>query len=88
MFDAWCRADVLLLDDIDKTHASRDGIDCLWELLDSRCSAGRRTLVTANSKLRALSERLAESGEATTAAAALDRLRPLETLEFAGRTLR
>lgn len=88
IFEEWKNADVLLLDDVDKTHASRDGVDALWELLDSRCNGRRLTLVTANRKIGGLVEHLSAGNDGTTVRAALDRLSPLTQLEMVGESLR
>lgn len=88
MFRTWERADVLLLDDLDKVQATADGVSALWELLDTRCNGGRRTLVTANVPLSELVQQLGRTAAPATVAAAMDRLSPLTAIKMAGESAR
>jgi len=96
LFNAWKHADVLLLDDIDKAHWNLDRIDALWELMNTRMSAGRRTIITGNVSLRDMAitmrERTGdkEDGLCNTsrADAAMDRLKPIKQIELLGKSLR
>jgi len=90
---AWmetCRADVLLLDDVDKPRWTEDGLAALWELLDVRVAAKRKTIVTANmapDKLRAYLRQRAPDNHSLVDAA-LDRMKPVIVLALTGASLR
>lgn len=96
LFNAWKHADVLLLDDIDKARWNLDRIDALWELMNARMSAGRRTIITGNLSLRDIALIMRErSGDSDTntkntsrADAAMDRLKPIKQIELLGKSLR
>lgn len=93
-FEHWKTVDALLLDDIDKARWSLDRIDALWELLDARMAANRRTIVTGNvgpsDLLKMLRERTVDGDEKNTtrADAALERLKPVTKIELKGRSVR
>jgi DNA replication protein DnaC len=44
----WGNADVLGIEDIDKVDWSVKGYECLWHVIDVRCSGRRRTVITSN----------------------------------------
>lgn len=96
LFNAWKHADVLLLDDIDKAKWNLDRIDALWELMNTRMSAGRKTIITGNVSIRDMAiimrERTGdgEDGVRNTsrADAAMDRLKPIKQIELRGKSLR
>lgn len=94
LFNAWKEATVLLLDDIDKAMWNPDRVGALWELLDARASARRRTLVTGNVSPPELAQILHASNTGAglrneaTVDATLERLRPCETLRLDGESLR
>jgi len=94
LFNAWKEATVLLLDDIDKAVWNADRVGALWELLDTRASARRHTLVTGNVSPAELLELLHASNTGpgvrneSIVDATLERLRPCETLRLHGESLR
>lgn len=96
MLDAWKRVDVLLIDDIDKADWKLDRIDALWDLLNARMSANRRSIITGNVTLRDLAilmrertgDRQTETRNTARADAALERLLPVTVIEVKGKSLR
>jgi len=96
MLAAWKKADVLLLDDIDKAQWTLDRIDGLWDLLNARMSAGRRSILTGNVSLPALVTLMRENARNTNSStistarvdAALERLKPVTVIEMTGGSLR
>lgn len=96
LMDGWKHADVLLLDDFDKATWNLERIDGLWELLNARMSAGRRTILTGNATLRDIAitmrERTGDGQQGTMntarADAALERLKPITQLVLLGKSLR
>lgn len=96
MIEDWKSVDLLLVDDIDKATWNMERIDALWELLNARVSAKKRTLITANVGLRDLALILrARTADPKTdeintsrADAALDRLKPVAQLEMTGKSIR
>lgn len=93
-FADWKSATALLLDDIDKTTWTADRVGAFWELLDARASGKRPTIITGNVSpvdLRAiLREGVAKgrSENATSADAALERLRPCLVIHLTGKSQR
>jgi len=96
LMDGWKSVDVLLLDDFDKATWSLERIDGLWELLNARMAAGRRTVLTGNATLRDIAitmrERTGDAQQGTRntarADAALERLKPITQLVLHGKSLR
>lgn len=90
LMESWKAVDVLLLDDFDKATWNLDRIDALWELLNARMSAGRRTIMTGNVSLHDMNVMMRESAAANTARAdaALERLKPIQQIEMKGKSLR
>ena len=90
----WAWPGVLLIDDVDKGHWGPLGVSILWELLDQREQADRRTILTANASPKVLRDYLlARSGDnKSLVPAALDRLRTRHgrviVLELTGESLR
>jgi DNA replication protein DnaC len=90
----WKSATALLLDDIDKASWTSDRVVALWELLDARSSNHRPTIVTGNVTpvdLRAILREASAKGRsenATSADAALERLRPCLTIHLTGKSQR
>lgn len=86
----WMLPGLLLLDDVDKVAWTEATLAMFWELLDNRCAARRRTLVTANMKpsdfAQTLKERIPQNR--SLADSTLDRLKPVQSLEFTGRSMR
>lgn len=93
-FTEWKSVPALLLDDIDKATWTADRVGALWELMDARSSGKRMTIITGNVPpvdLRAiLKEGVApgRSENATSADAALERLRPCLTIHLIGKSQR
>lgn len=89
------RADVVLLDDLDKAPKIESVAAALFQVLDVRHASGRPTIVTANAKRSAVLaawEMVAQHGLSDTMAAALDRLawpdKPVMTVEIKGGSVR
>ena len=89
-FAACCRADVLLVDDIDKGAYNEDRLGAIWELLDARCQGGRRTIVTSNLDPVELAKDWVRRVPQNTSygVAALDRLKPVSVCALSGVSLR
>jgi DNA replication protein DnaC len=89
LWTMWSRADVLLLDDIDKAAWNDRYLSALWELLDTRSFEVRRTVVTSNGRPETLAAWLKDKEDNTSMiAGALDRLKPLIVRELKGDSLR
>ena len=94
LFQAWKEAELLLLDDIDKAAWNADRVGALWEVLDARAAARRRTLVTGNVTPAELLQLLREGNTGpglrndATVDATLERLRPCDVLQLHGESLR
>jgi DNA replication protein DnaC len=89
--DAWKRCDLLLIDDIDKADWRQgDALEILWETLDARTNANRRTIVTSNMAPADLKAYLKEHRQlnGSLADAAFERLRPYKAFEFKGDSVR
>ena len=94
LFEAWKRVHTLLIDDLDKVGWTQERVDALWDVLDARVGAGRRTIVTSNvdsaAMLAALKAACTHNGarNESHAVAALDRLKPITKLAFLAGTTR
>lgn len=89
-FARMCEVQLLLLDDLDKAKWDANTLPALWELLDARANAHKRTIVTSNMTPQALADTLKRVAcdNGSLAEAALNRLRPLEILEMTGESNR
>lgn len=89
-YQACCRAEVLLVDDIDKGAYNEERLGVIWELLDARCQGKRRTIVTSNLAPVELAEDLVRRvpENSSYGVATLDRLKPVEVHEFRGASQR
>jgi DNA replication protein DnaC len=93
-FDAWKRSKVLLIDDVDKASWNMERVGALWELLDARASAGRRTIMAANidsgELMKLLQTACSQGGlrNESHAVATLDRMKPVLKLELRGTSRR
>lgn len=67
------RADMLLVDDLDKPRFTPWALETLYEVVNARVENGRPTIVTANSDMGGLVERLS-AGDPVLAEAICDRL--------------
>lgn len=84
-FRTWCRARVMLVDDIDKAHMTEFTFQAFWELVNARSQSGRRTIYTSNIDRAEYSRRLIKSaGSVERAQALVDRMKPCLTIEMAG----
>jgi DNA replication protein DnaC len=87
--ERWQSVDLLLLDDVDKLNVTDFNLMHLWELLDARAIAGRRTICTSNGEPKNTVELWSQrSRNPSTADATIDRLKPLHAMEFTGESLR
>jgi hypothetical protein len=86
----WGKADVLLIDDIDKGAYNEDRLSVLWELLDERSRHRRITITTSNLDPKTLAEDLVRRvpENASYGTATLDRLKPLRVFGLTGLSLR
>ena len=86
----WGKADVLLIDDIDKGAYNEDRLSVLWELLDERSRHRRITIATSNLDPKTLAEDLVRRvpENASYGTATLDRLKPVRVFGLTGISLR
>lgn len=90
LYTAWKTAKYLLIDDVDKAAWNPERLGGLWELLDARLAARRRTIVTSNLPMAGLTHLLRSATPTNTslAEATLDRLKPCLSLELTGQSQR
>lgn len=86
----WKRVDVLLVDDVDKANWNPERLSAFWELMDYRSTHGHTTFFTSNIDVEKLRNLLRKSAghNHSLADAVLDRLKPCETIELKGKSLR
>lgn len=89
-FASWKQVQYLLIDDVDKATWNTERLGAFWELLDTRLSGRRRTIVTSNLPMGALVTvlRAATPTNSSLAEASLDRLKPCLSLELTGQSQR
>lgn len=89
-FERWKRCGVLLMDDLDKAPFTDLTLGALHEILDWRCNARLRTLITSNVPWDALLDSMLRGcpGNSSKTTATMDRLEPLTRLEMTGESLR
>ena len=81
---------LLLIDDIDKAEWNTKSLNYLWSLLNERSNNGCRTIITSNVKpdnLRSVIGAGSE-GNQSTVESAMQRLHPITTIEFKGKSIR
>jgi len=81
---------LLLIDDIDKAEWNTKSLNYLWSLLNERSNNGCRTIITSNvkpDKLRSVIGAGSE-GNQSTIESAMQRLHPVTTIEFKGKSIR
>lgn len=90
ILNVWKSATLWILDDIDKGNWKPDTLRSLWEVLDARMRPWQKTIITGNvidNELRAYLTRCAE-GDETLVQSIMQRLHPIQVLEFSGKSLR
>lgn len=80
----------LLLDDFDKLQWTANALSVVWELLNERAANNRRTIVTANMSLSDMIAMMIRSSRdnPTMVESTIDRLAPLDIIEFTGTSRR
>ena len=80
----------LLIDDIDKAEWNTKSLNYLWSLLNERSNNGNRTIITSNVKPENLRSVIGAGSEnnQSTIESAMQRLHPITTLEFKGKSIR